>query len=151
MKRNRVIVSALLVVVLTLALASTALASKQLYKARLSPLPGVDSPGRGSAVVSEQPGSIEYVVGVVRLVGVPTEVHLVSSGGVHMATLCSATCDDDYDASRDMYRIEGALTASNTHVPPGDLIDALRAGQVEVVVFTTAFAGGEVSGLLVPQ
>lgn len=168
MKRNRVLLTVLLVVMLTVAATSSALAMKRLYKARLSPaseVPAVESEATGSAVLSRRPDGLDFMISVRRLDTAPfvAHIHGPAAEGVNaspLITLCGpapsavADCAADYDPVNDAYRIQGRITSSllaQSGVSAATLDGYLEAGLVYVNVHTSEHPGGEVRGQLIGQ
>ena len=128
MKRNRLIITLLLVVMLTVAVTSTALANKRLYKARLSASAElhevIDSSASGSAIVARRPQGFDFQMFVRGLSGPATAAHIhgpasETETASPVLTLCGgpapalfATCDSVFDPATGKYQlqIQGSLS-----------------------------------------
>ncbi|MDT8306296.1 MAG: CHRD domain-containing protein, partial [Anaerolineae bacterium] len=157
-------------VVLTLAVTSTALAMKRLYKARLNTANElhdvVGSSATGSAILARRPDGMDFMISVRALSGPPVGAHIhapateAQNAGV-LLTLCGnpgpaavAACDSDYDAATDSYRIQGRITSSllaQWGVTAATLDGYLEDGLAYVNVHTALNPAGEVRGQLIGQ
>jgi hypothetical protein len=171
MKRNRLVLTLLLVVMLTMAVTSTALAVKRLYKARLSTANElhdvVGSSATGSAVFSRRPDGLDFMISVRSLSGAPSAAHIHAPATEAEAvgaliTLCGggpapaavAACDTDFDPATNSYRIQGRITSSllaQRGVTAAELDGYLEDGLAYVNVHTALNPAGEVRGQLIGQ
>jgi hypothetical protein len=169
MKRKKMMLTLLLVAVLTVAVTSSALAMKRLYKARLTTaaeVHDVDSRATGSALLARRPDGMDFMISVRALTGPPlaAHIHAPAPEGVNtpvLITLCGGpppaavpACDSDYDAGTDSYRIQGRITSSlfaQSGVTAATLDGYLEDGLAYVNVHTAAYGAGEVRGQLIGQ
>lgn len=169
MKRNRLMLTLLLVVMLTVAVTSTALAMKRLYKARLTTSAElhevVGSSATGSANFARRPDGMSFVISVRGLSGPPTVAHVhapatESQTAPPVITLCGpapsavADCAANYDAANDAYRIEGVIGPSllaQSGITGATFDGYLEDGLAYVNVHTGLNPAGEVRGQLIGQ
>lgn len=170
MKRNRLIMTLLLVVMLTVAVTSTALAAKRLYKARLSTSAElhevVGSSASGSAIVARRPQGFDFMMFVRGLSGPATAAHIhgpasETETASPILTLCGnptpglvATCESVFDPVSGKYQlqIQGSLNSTLLRgITPGEFDDMLEAGLAYVNVHTTLNPAGETRGQLIGQ
>jgi hypothetical protein len=170
MKRNRLIITLLLVVMLTVAVTSTALANKRLYKARLSASAElhevIDSSASGSAIVARRPQGFDFQMFVRGLSGPATAAHIhgpasETETASPVLTLCGgpapalfATCDSVFDPATGKYQlqIQGSLSPALLRgITPAEFDDMLEAGLTYVNVHTSLNPAGETRGQLIRQ
>ena len=170
MKRNRLMVTLLLAVVLTLVVTSTAFAVKRLYKARLSTANElhevVGSSATGSAIFARRPDGLDFMLVVRGLSGAPTGAHIhapadaTQSAGV-VITLCgnpgpgaTGSCADGFDAATGTLQIQGQITSSllaQLGLPAATLDGWLEDGMAYVNVHTALNPAGEARGQIIGQ
>ncbi len=170
MKRNRLIITLLLVVILTVAVTSTALANKRLYKARLSASAElhevVGSSASGSAIVARRPEGFDFQMFVRGLSGPATAAHIhgpasetETAGPV--LTLCGnpgpalvATCESVLDPATGKYQLQiiGSLSPTLLRgITPAEFNNMLEDGLTYVNVHTELNPAGETRGQIIGQ
>lgn len=170
MKRNRLMVTLLLAVMLTLAVTSTALAVKRLYKARLSAANElhevVGSSASGSAVFVRRPDGLEFMLVVRGLSGSPTGAHIhapatASENAPVAISLCGnpgpsavGSCDTGYDSGTGTLQLQGQITSSllaQWGVTAATLDGWLEGDLAYVNVHTALNPAGEARGQIIGQ
>lgn len=155
----------LLVVAVMLAVPATALANKQLYKARLSAANElhevIGSSATGSYVLTYRPTGVDFMLSVRGLSGPATGIHLhgpateSENAGIIVA-LCGfgpnpiqAMCPSNPDGTLVLI---GSIPGSALNgITAGQFQDMLNAGEVYVNVHTALNPGGETRGQLILQ
>jgi Cu/Zn superoxide dismutase len=157
-KNNRILFIFILVALL-LALPTTALATKQAWKARLTggaEVPAVQTAAVGNGTFIFNGGGVYFYV---RVTGLETSVtgahiHGPAAEGVNagvVVNLCTAgTCT--FDSSTGTFTAEGTILGHHlVGMNAPTFFANLDAGMLYVNVHTSAFPGGEVRGQIFPR
>jgi hypothetical protein len=170
MNRKKLMLTLLVAIVLTLVVASTALAAKRVYKAQLSAANElhevVGSSARGSAVFSRRPDGLDFMLVVRGLSGAPTGAHIhapadaTQTAGV-VLTLCgnpapsaAGSCASGFDESTGELQIQGQITSSllaQWGLQAATLDGWLEDGLAYVNVHTALNPAGEARGQIIRQ
>lgn len=149
----------LLVVVLLLAIPTTALATKQAWKARLTggaEVPAVQTTAAGNGTFIYNGSGVYFYVRVTGLENAVTAAHIhgpAAEGvnGAVVVNLCTAgTCT--FDAATGTFIAEGTILGQHlVGMNAPTFFANLDAGMLYVNVHTTEFPGGEVRGQIYPR
>ena len=157
--RNKRILYIFLLVALLLAIPTTALATKQSWKARLTggaEVPAVQTAAVGNGTFIFNGGGVYFFVRVTGLENPVTASHIhgpAAEGvnGAVVVNLCTAgTCT--FDASTGTFTAEGTILGHHlVNMTAPNFFANLDAGLLYVNVHTTVFLGGEVRGQIFPR
>ncbi|MCA9934507.1 MAG: CHRD domain-containing protein [Ardenticatenaceae bacterium] len=148
MKKTRVTIL-LVVIALLLIVPATALATKQIFKAALTP--GADGNASGSAVVAITPNGVNYMMSVRDLTEQPWGAHIHKADGSIVATLCGEPAPAGSDCTMDngILKVFGSLTGPMINMTQAEFLAGLQSGEFYINVHTSA--GVEATGVLLPR
>lgn len=151
MRRTKRITIFVLLVAVLLAIPATAIARKQLYKARLGPGPAGDA--QGAAVVALGPSGVDFMISARGLSEQPWGAHIHGPDGNIVVNLCGVptptaveTCTMEDGILKVMGSFAGTAIQGMTKA---DFLDALQNGQLYINVHTSS--GVEATGVLYPH